>query len=524
MKETFMLKFFGERARSSILLLFFVFSLGTTNQLTRGGSTSQLTQNRLCPREAYFLSPIDGKIPAPDSASTATAISTGEKTNKGNIAWAENDIEGGELLTIAETLKSNFGFSVGVISSVPFSHATPAAFISHNTSRNNYHEIANEIIYQTKPEVVIGGGYPDENFTFISQADFNALINLETDYYFVGKENGIDANSALDSAAASIDLAAGEKLFGLFGDSGGNFGYFDVEDHPGSPNIDRSDFTDPDLSGAMLPALSILSQDPDGFFLLVEQGEIDWANHGNDFKNMIGLVNDLNDTAIALENFIDLEDDAVDWTNTLVILTADHANSYLRLLTNLNPGDLPRQVWTSSGYEYPDNEVRYKTQGHTNELVTLWALGAGSQIFLEEAGKNYPDTQIIDNTQISGIIKRALAEAGVKNIILLIGDGMQMAHEVATSRYLLGKDEGLSWHQWPTLANGWGGYVTTWDIDTYNLYATIHQEPFYQPSSFNPIIGYDIGTGGEAPYPRLPDQSCVYFLPIIRSMDKNLIK
>lgn len=513
----FVREIYSSRNKSFFFLTLIILIIPKFHQLLNNQSILIKNYDNLCPRQEYFLAPIDGKYPAPDSASTATAISTGYKTNKGNISWAEKDIENGELKTITEYLKGDLGFSVGIISSVPFSHATPAAFISHNTDRFNYYEIAYEIIYRSKPEVIIGGGYPHENYTFISPEEFSALENHKTDYVFVGKENGVNANIALGNAAFTIDLSKGEKLFGLFGDSGGNFGFYHVQDSPGEPSILRHDDEDPDLSGAMLAALSVLSQDPDGFFLMIEQGEIDWANHDNNFRNMIGVINDLNNAVSDLENFINQYDDAIDWSNTFIIITSDHANSYMRLLSDLASGDLPKQVLTSSGYDYPDDEVVYRTNRHTNELVTLSAHGAGAQIFLEEVGKHYPETKIIDNTQINKIMKRAVREEGVKNIILFIGDGMQLAHEVAASRYLFGIDKGLRWHLWPDLINGWGGYATTWDIDTYNLFAAINNKLPYQPASFNPLIGYDIELGGKEPYPILPDQTCLHFFPLINN-------
>ena len=104
-----------------------------------------------------------GKWPATDSASAATAMATGLKTDDGNIAWKSGDQGDGKLTTIAETLRAEKGMAIGVVSTVPFSHATPAAFVSHNVNRNNYGAIAEEIINQTQPEVVIGGGHPATN-------------------------------------------------------------------------------------------------------------------------------------------------------------------------------------------------------------------------------------------------------------------------------------------------------------------------------------------------------------------------
>ncbi|MDF2612147.1 MAG: Alkaline phosphatase, partial [Lachnospiraceae bacterium] len=75
----------------------------------------------------------------PDSASTATSIATGNKTYSGTINMDTTFTISYE--TIAEKLKEQFGYKIGVISSVNINHATPAAFYAHQTSRNNYYEI-----------------------------------------------------------------------------------------------------------------------------------------------------------------------------------------------------------------------------------------------------------------------------------------------------------------------------------------------------------------------------------------------
>ena len=68
------------------------------------------------------------------------------------------------------------------------------------------------------------------------------------------------------------------------------------------------------------------------------------------------------------------------------------------------------------------------------------------------------------------------APGPTKNVILFIGDGMQLAHEIATSRYLYGRDDALSFH-----ALQYKGNVATWDVTTYNKYATALGKPLYNP-------------------------------------------
>ena len=81
---------------------------------------------------------------APDSASTATSISTGRKTYSGTI---NVDVTGTETFeTITEKVHEQLGMKVGIISSVNLNHATPAAFYAHQASRNNYYEIGEELV------------------------------------------------------------------------------------------------------------------------------------------------------------------------------------------------------------------------------------------------------------------------------------------------------------------------------------------------------------------------------------------
>lgn len=91
----------------------------------------------------------------PDSASTATSISTGHKTYSGTINMDETGTTAYE--TIAEKVHDQLGMKVGVISSVNLNHATPAAFYAHQASRNDYYEIGLELV-DSGFEYFAGGG------------------------------------------------------------------------------------------------------------------------------------------------------------------------------------------------------------------------------------------------------------------------------------------------------------------------------------------------------------------------------
>jgi alkaline phosphatase len=388
----------------------------------RGGKKPHPFQNSGI-NHSYSLAKISGAIPAADSASAATAWATGFKTDNGNLAWLPGDPPGGALTTIAELLRDKKGYAIGVVSTVPFSDATPAAFVSHNPNRGKYHEISNEIIRTAQPEVVIGGGYPGTaGFRYIREADYMYLKgDASSPYTFVERETAVDGALSL-LAAAQTAVKQGGKLFGLYGGREGSFESTVAHDYPGTPLVTRATIEDPTLRDATLAALTVLGQDPDGFFVMIEQGDIDWANHANDFQRMIGTIWDLHEAVQSAIDYVNRPADGIDWSNTLLIVTADHSNSYMRLndARKLAAGDLPTQI--SGGpcsydplktcYNYPDGDVTYSLGDHTNELVMLYAHGAsGMPGFLKCEGSWYPGSRVIDNTQLHHIMTSA---AGIR--------------------------------------------------------------------------------------------------------------
>jgi len=345
-------------------------------------------------RAAYFAS-----MPVPNSASTATALATGHKTDTSNIAWAAGDPVDGALATSPELLRQRYGMAIGFVTTGPLPGATPAGFFSHTTNRNNYLEITGGMLDTLRPEVMIGGGALSESLYF----DPNALARLRAsdEYLCVTRQPGMDGGALLLAGALEARQQQ-RKLFGLFGDATGSFGATRVTDSPGAPEVTDGSLEEPELRDGVVAGLEVLSQDPDGFFFLVEQADIDLANHANDFPRMLGHMADLQESVRAIEEFVERPHDTVDWTNTTLIVTTDHGTGYLRLPEALSLGELPAP---GSG------AVTYGTGGHTAELAAVYVKGEGA-VLLEEYMDVYPTLSILDNTALFELTLRAAAGLG----------------------------------------------------------------------------------------------------------------
>ena len=230
---------------------------------------------------------------APDSASTATSISTGYKTYSGSINVDETGTISYE--TIAEQLHAQKGYSVGVITSVNLNHATPAAFYAHQASRNDYYDIGLELI-DSGFEYFAGGGLLKPTGAEGDQADLYALA--EKAGYHVVKTQA-EAEQVTGGPVVIIDehLADSDAM---------------------AYEIDRTDDMWA-LADYVEKGIEVLSQDKDGFFMMCEGGKIDWAGHANDAATSIYDTIALSDAVQVALDFA-----AAHPGECLIIVTADH--------------------------------------------------------------------------------------------------------------------------------------------------------------------------------------------------------
>jgi len=135
---------------------------------------------------------------------------------------------------------------------------------------------------------------------------------------------------------------------------------------------------EPSLEAMTSKAIQLLSQGPNGFFLVVEGSQIDWANHGNDPKYFLQQMASFDETVMAVREYAKTHPDV------LVVVTADHETGGMAL--EGKPGN-----W----------EIKYSSKGHTGVDVPLFAQGPGSELFKSNWG-------IIDNTDIPANIGNAM--------------------------------------------------------------------------------------------------------------------
>ena len=236
----------------------------------------------------------------PDSASTATSISTGHKTYSGTINMDETGTTPYE--TIAEKVHDQLGMSVGVISSVNLNHATPAAFYAHQASRNDYYEIGLELV-DSGFEYFAGGGLLKPTGADEDQEDLYALA--EQAGYNVVKTQA-EAEKVTEGPVIIIDehLADGDAM---------------------AYELDRTDEMW-SLADHVSKGIEVLEQDEDGFFMMCEGGKIDWACHANDAASSI---HDTKALADAVQVAIDFASEHPE--ETLILVTGDHETGGLTI-------------------------------------------------------------------------------------------------------------------------------------------------------------------------------------------------
>jgi len=232
----------------------------------------------------------------PDSASTGTSIASGVKTGNGIINM--DPTKKVKYDPITRPLKAK-GYKIGVISSVSIDHATPAVFYANQESRNNYYDIALQLA-NSNFDYFGGGGFKDADGK-------NSKLENPENVLAVAKRNGY---KVVNTKEDILNLNAGSgKVIAI------------------NPQLDRDmampfeiDRKDGELklSDFVRKGIEVLDN-PNGYFMMVESGKIDWANHANDAAASIQDTIEFNN---AIKEAIKVYDKYP--KDTLIVVTGDH--------------------------------------------------------------------------------------------------------------------------------------------------------------------------------------------------------
>jgi len=235
------------------------------------------------------------------SAAAGTALATGNKTSINTISM--DLLRENKLVTIAEEVRDR-GFKVGIISSVSIDHATPAVFYAHQPDRNMYYEISLDLA-KSGFDFFGGGGF---------YQPFGKNGDATVSSYDFAKQNGYTITQTradfdnLTPASGKV-IATGNIL-----ESSGALRYL----------IDQTD-EDITLQDFVKKGIEMLDNKK-GFFMMCEEGKIDWAAHSNDGATVVNNVLALDEAVKVAMDFYKKHP-----KETLIIVTADHETGGLAM-------------------------------------------------------------------------------------------------------------------------------------------------------------------------------------------------
>lgn len=292
-----------------------------------------------------------------DSSSSASSMTAGIKTFNGGV---NVDYAGARVETIAHYLQGQ-GWRVGAVTSVPISHATPAAAYAHNVERDDYQDLTRDLLglksiaHPEQPllglDVLIGTGFGSNtaateadkikaqgtNFvlgnSYLTDADQHAVdVRYGGRYVVSTRETGVAGAQKLQQDA-ELAAARQQRLLGFYGN--GKYGHlpFATADGDFSPTVGRKKTAEayqpadivenPTLADMTRAAITALARPEQKFWVMIEAGDVDWANHDNNLDNSIGAVRS-GDAAVKV--ITDWVDQNSNWNESLVIVTADHGH------------------------------------------------------------------------------------------------------------------------------------------------------------------------------------------------------
>lgn len=253
---------------------------------------------------------------AADSANTASAYMTGHKSSVNALGvYADrtpSSLDDPKQETIAELLRRTTGKSIGIVSDAEIQDATPAAVVGHTRRRADKAEIV-DMFYKVKPEVIMGGG----SAYFLPRSVPGSKRKDDKNYIEMFQKDGYTLATSAKELSGSMAQTP-KKLLGLF-HTGNMDGVLDrkflkkgtVEKFPDQP----------DMVDAFKASLAVLSQNPEGFFIMAEAGLVDKYSHPLDWERAVYDTIMFDKIVAAAQEFCDKNPD------TLLIVTGDHTHA-----------------------------------------------------------------------------------------------------------------------------------------------------------------------------------------------------
>lgn len=334
----------------------------------------------------------------PDSASTATALQTGVKTLNERV---NRDVDG-KLLTPLAFMARKRGMSVGFVTTTEIADATPSALVGNAMSRKYGSVLFSQMLYDGMLEVMLGIGKPNQKKGRLarlgpSPADWEKLLSGELPPGWVFMKDGQDLKSYL-----SGKKPLPEKLVGIFPD------ILPPPLFPREASLEENSPTLSELTGLLF---SMLQRNEAGFYALIENGQVDQANHTNDLKRCMEEMAEFHRTVEWVCAWVEKHSS---WEETLLIVTADHDTGAFMGET-LDANGLPTSAPQFQGRgKLPLG--KYYSGDHSRMLVPVYARGRGAEKLRQEIrgtdpymGKywNY-DGKYIDNTDIFSVMRAVL--------------------------------------------------------------------------------------------------------------------
>ena len=328
----------------------------STYRLLKGGPNERIAVDKF-PVSGIVLTHSENAI-VTDSASSATAFSTGRKTNNGALGLDEDN----KILENFTEIIDRYGYVSSLISTSEITHATPAAYASHVDLRWKTDEISLQMM-ESNVMTILGGGrhfFLPEDLGGKRSDGLNLLEQMESSRMVMTEKKELD----------SFDHSNLGKVVGLFADEA-------LRDKEKPENHVFEPSSSEMLNFAINRSEKFNENGCKGFFIMLEGSQVDWAGHANDLNY---LKREMQDFDEAVELALDY---ATQNPDTLVIATADHETGGL-LIESSSP----------TNYTAPEVKFSFNTGigygSHTGVPVPVYAYGPGSENF----------TGTLDNTDI----------------------------------------------------------------------------------------------------------------------------